>query len=146
MEKIVLSLELNAWHGHATETLWAERVGTQRYRIRSVPFYAKGLRYGDIVTTIPGTQGEMVERIAIRSGHSTYRLFLAKEVSFESAMFQQSWKLLEDLGCTMERATERLIAVDVPPSTSIHDAYYLLEKGERDGVWKFEEGYCTPMV
>jgi hypothetical protein len=143
MEKIVLSLDPNAWHGHATETVWAEQVGTRRYRLKSVPFYAKDLSYGDVVITSPSEQGERVERVAIRSGHSTYRLFLAEDVSFESEVFHRYWKPLENLGCTMERATKRLIAVDVPPSTSIHAAYQRMEDGERRGIWEFEEGYCA---
>ena len=144
MEKIVLSLEPNAWHGHATETVWAEQVGLHRYRIRSVPFYAKDLGYGDVVTTVPKDQGEVVERVTIRSGHSTYRLFLQKSVAFDSPTFQRHWEPILALGCTMERATERLIAVDVPPNAPIHAVYRLLEQGEHDGAWEFEEGYCAP--
>ena len=35
-----------------------------------------------------------------------------------------------------------LLAVDVPPDTDINVVYTLLDKGEKDGIWSFEEGHC----
>ena len=35
-----------------------------------------------------------------------------------------------------------LLAVDVPPGVDVYAAYTLLEKGEADGIWYFEEGHC----
>lgn len=52
------------------------------------------------------------------------------------------WLPLENAGCTYERATGRLLAIDVPPLTEIHLAYGLLEAGEQAGVWSFQEGHC----
>ena len=46
----------------------------------------------------------------------------------------------------VEQATDRLLAIDVPPETDVHAAYALLEKGETDGFWDFEEGHCGHAV
>jgi hypothetical protein len=37
--------------------------------------------------------------------------------------------------------TESLYAIDIPPTVNINEAYKVLEQGEADGVWEFEEGY-----
>lgn len=56
--------------------------------------------------------------------------------------FEKAWDKLQSLGCTYERATDRLIAIDVPPETDIYEAYAVLELGENDKVWGFEEAQC----
>lgn len=45
------------------------------------------------------------------------------------------------------RWSGRLFAIDVPPEADIHGVYSMLEDGEREGAWDFEEGHCGhPMV
>ncbi len=58
-----------------------------------------------------------------------------------ASLFAQSWAPLEALGCTLERATGRLFAVDVPPAADIHEVYDGLAKGAAAGVWDFEEAH-----
>jgi len=143
MEKIVLKLPHDAWHGHATETIWAEKVGQNRYRVRSVPFFAKNVSNEDIVLTHREEGVTIFDQVSIRGGHSTYRLFLAAANGLDGGDFKLLWRQLEQLGCTYERATERLLAVDVPTSNRLKQAYAILERGESSGVWEFEEGYAA---
>jgi hypothetical protein len=56
--------------------------------------------------------------------------------------FQRAWRPLQNLGCTYEVGDRRLFAVDVPQDADIHHVYALLETGEADGIWDFEEGHC----
>ena len=35
-----------------------------------------------------------------------------------------------------------LFSVDVPPSADIYAVYEMLERGENDNVWIFQEGYA----
>jgi hypothetical protein len=39
----------NDWQGYSTESAWAEQVEDSLYRVRNVPFYAKGISIEDIV-------------------------------------------------------------------------------------------------
>ena len=143
IEKIVLSLSPDEWHGYSTETVWAEKVGEGRYRLRSLPFYAKGLSFGDVVNTRTQDGKEVVHSVSLRSGHSTYRAFVKPPVEIGSRDFDRAWRPLQERGCTYERATEHLIAVDVPSSVDLDAVYALLEAGEAAGVWDFEEGHCA---
>lgn len=144
LKKIVARLEAGAWHGHATETVWAERIDESRYRLRSVPFYARGLSVEDVVTTRTEDDVDVITGVSLYSGHSTYRIFLANGTTLESKAFNDHWKQLSGLGCTFERATERLLGIDVPPTADLRRAYDLLAQGEAAGVWEFEEGSVSP--
>ncbi len=141
--KVTFDLAPDAWHGNATESVWAEALGEGRYRIRNVPFYARGIAVSDIViaTAIEGRLH--FKQVLLRSGHSTYRAFLGENVDLDSPRFRTVWMPLEQLGCTLERATTHLLAIDIPPSADLQVAYRLLEAGETAGVWEFEEGHSA---
>jgi len=124
----------------ATESLWAEPIGDNLYRLRNVPFYLRGFSEQDTVRAEEHEGRLAVTDIVERGGHSTYRIFLPEQTTEEQ--FAKDWASLRELGCTYERATRRLVGVDVPPHADVYAAYNVLEKGERDGLWEFEEGHC----
>ena len=138
MVKVVIPLE-QGWHGFGSESVWAEEVAPGTYRLLNVPFYAKGLGLDDIIIA-QHEEGELVfQKASQRSGHSTYRVFTEKGV--ENPTFRLRWRRLESLGVSYEQAGS-LLAVDVPPSSDIHEIYRNLEEGAAEGVWDFDEGYC----
>jgi hypothetical protein len=124
----------------ASESLWAERLGSNLYRLRNVPFYVRGASEQDIVRAEEIEGCLTVLGIIDRGGHSTYRIFLLAQTSEEQ--FSMHWIPLQELGCTYERATRRLVAIDVPPQADVYAVYDVLERGEKNGRWEFEEGYC----
>ena len=139
--KVMFELEPSAWHDHATESVWAIPLGDNKYRLQNVPFHAYGVSYDDIVSAKPNEQGQLiVQGVSERGGHSTYRVILSPETTDRD--FENAWDKLGSLGSTYERATDRLIAIDVPPETDIYEAYAALESGEKDNVWGFEEAHC----
>lgn len=136
LRKVTVELPAAAWHGHATESLWAEPIATNVFKLQNVPFYAKGVSFGDVVRARPERHLWIVEIVLERSGHSTYR------VVCDPPVFERRWPSLSALGCTYERADARLVAVDVPAQSNIWAVYRSLEDGERTGEWDFEEGHC----
>ena len=97
------------------------------------------MSYGDTVLAPPTDERRIVQGVSERGGHSTYRIFLSNTETLKR--FQEYWAPLEAVGCTLERATERLFAVDVPPEADIYRVYDALTKGEAAGVWDFEEAH-----
>lgn len=140
LAKVTFELEASDWHDHATETMWAARLADNVYSLRNVPLYISGVSYGDAVVTQRKRGENLFRRVYERGGHSTYRIFLVGEHSAEQ--FEQAWEPLQKMGCSYERATDYLVAVDVPPATDIYEAYHVLERGENSGVWDFEEAHC----
>jgi len=138
--RVVFPLEQDAWHGSSTERLWAEPVDRRRYRLRNTPFFAFGVSLHDIVFAEERGNQLLFTGISMRSGHSTYRLKLKPA----GADFQRYWIPLQQLGCSYEQG--EVLAVDVPASTDIHQAYEALTAGEAAGAWEFEEGHCGHSV
>ncbi len=136
LEKVVIELGSESWHGHATESLWAESTAGG-FVLRNVPFFAYGCSYGDVVAAEESDEGTwLVTGTVRRSGHSTYRIFVKKEAALPHA-----WGRLASLGCTYERATEHLYAIDVPANSDVDSVYDVLEREKAKGTWDFEEGH-----
>lgn len=137
--RITFRLEPDAWHGSATERLWAEPVGGNRFRLRNSPFYAFDVSNEDIVFASERDGQLEFDGISIRGGHSTYRLKLREHDSSSSA-FLQAWAPIERAGCSFEQGP--VLAVDVRAAADIYQVYTLLEAGKAAGLWDFEEGHC----
>ena len=112
-----------------TESLWAEPVGEDRYRLRNVPVLVFGFSEQDVITATDNNGKLVVTGVATRGGHSTYRLVLPEDTIEEK--FLQDWVRLKELGCTYGRATRHYVAIDVPPHADIYAVYEALEEGER---------------
>jgi hypothetical protein len=121
------------------ETIWAEPVGRNQFRVRNQPLFAMGLSFDDVVSATTRDGLLHLDGVVEHGGHSTYRVMLADKVAWPT--FEQTWAPLRAIGCTFERFTERYLGVDVPPQADIYDAYRLLEAGMAAGVWLFEEAH-----
>ena len=148
--KMHFGLDAKDWHGHGGEFLWAAPIDektSSHFRISNSPYFAKAINHGDIVEATPSGDKAIFEfqKVVERSGHSTYMLI----VKIGSPQFPPYWKMLEDRGCSYESmemnfsiGRRQLLSVDVPPSASIFEVYDILQKGEADGAWAFQEGYA----
>lgn len=139
--KVLFWLEPETGEGAATETLWAERLDERRFRLRNAPFFVFGVSVEDVVLARTSEDGVLeFEAVVVHGGHSTYRLKI--DAAAPAERVQQGWQALEQLGCTYEQGPGALRAVDVSPKANIHKVYALLEQGELEGLWEFDEGHC----
>ena len=139
--KVFIPLPNSDWHSYRSESLFAKPLGGELYKLLNVPFYANGLSCNDVIRATFKQRDLWFDSIRIGGGHSTYRFFVMDEVDEEK--WKLYWEPLETIGCTYERATNRLFAVDVPPKVDIYHVYELLDLGEKAGVWGFEEAHCA---
>lgn len=138
--KLVIRLGDNAWHGYGAESVWVEGMPDKSLRLMNTPFFAKGLSYLDVVDVKVEDNALVFAGVRSRSGHSTYRLIL--ENATTELQFAERWAAMAALGCTYESFGDlRLYAVDVPSTAAVRELYPLLQAGERDGVWDFQEGH-----
>lgn len=140
LAKIVFELQSSEWHDHGTESLWAKPLGNDTYEIDNIPFYAYGVSDKDVVFAMMKDNELLFQNVVKNGGHSTYRIFQNEGVLAQ--VFDVYWKPLDKIGCGKEAGGDGFFAVDVPPETDIYQAYALLEKGEENGIWQFEEGKC----
>jgi hypothetical protein len=137
--KIVIPITESAWHPYTIEVIWATKVDHSRYRIENIPFYAHGLSYHDVIEAEGKGSELFIRDIATRSGHSTYRCYLRKDV--KEMRFKELFVPLQKIGCTYERATASIFALNIPGKVDYWKAYELLQEGEMLKVWDFEEGH-----
>jgi hypothetical protein len=117
------------------EGLWAIPLGEGLFQIDNIPFFATCIALGDVVSAT-SERGELRYREVVRpSGHSTLRLLIHDEKEVPAVR-----ELLEKLGCASERShIPRLISVDVPPAVPLDTLRPLLDEGESQGRWGYEE-------
>lgn len=140
--KVFFFLNQSDWHGYESESVWAEKLSSNQCQLRNTPFFAKGVSFEDIVIVRPENETLIFDSVSIHTGHSTYRVIVDSNVP--KSTFDKYWRPLSFLGCTYESTNnaQLLLAIDVPPKADIYEVYSLLEKGESDNVWGFEEGHC----
>src|SRR5687768_9315146 len=84
------------------ETLWADELGDDRYRLDNLTWYAYGLSLGDIVHATRNESGMLVfQRVVEKSGNRTMRLILETDETTDEMTFE-SRRLLDELralGC-----------------------------------------------
>jgi hypothetical protein len=145
---VTFNLDPEDWHGLPSEGLWAEPVEAAkagaRFRLQNSPFFATGVSYLDTVRARLADEGLEFTDVVARGGHSTYMLLVPPA----SRDFATYWRGLETRGCTYERKSIRLsvgsrmlYSVDVPPSSDFAEISAILDQGERDKVWVFQEGH-----
>jgi hypothetical protein len=111
--KVRFNLQGNLASG---ETMWAEQVGEDLYRILNIPFYAIGYAAGDIVRCITHNEWPEVVGMEHDSGNGTIRIYFANSESPEA---QEVLNELVSVGCEYERASSKLVAVSIPPTMEV---------------------------
>jgi hypothetical protein len=144
--KIGFRLDPKDWDDLELEWLWAKPAGATEYKVCSFPFFVYGISFGDVVSAQAMEGRLFFVQISRRSGHSTYRLLLAKGTTIDSVDFREHWVPLEQMGCSFELAKATWLSVDIPPQVDISVAYSRLESGENEGVWQVFEGHLGHSV
>jgi hypothetical protein len=119
------------------ESMWARQIEGDLFAIRNLPFFAFGLNFDDVVRA-PKKDDEIREvRAVIRpSGHRTLRVVFHAHLTADEQVVQLD--ALNDLGGSFERATDRMVAIDVPPGAAYDAMVAFLTKLETDDDLVFE--------
>ncbi len=129
--------------GPSDDWLWAEPLGSGRFRIESCPFFAYGISRDDVVRTAETARGEAprVEDVLEKSGHRTLRIALDPQVELTDAAVQGLLERLLELGCTHEALRPKLVAIDVPPAVDVAVVAELLQAlvGDRMLLWEWAD-------
>lgn len=129
--------------GDKVEVMHAKERSDGLFALDNAPLYAYNISCGDVFSAVDmGPRGLVFCEILERGGHSTYRVRL--RAGEEHPFFLQRWPAMAALGCSYEGsglADRRLYSIDVPVFTAVPDVYGLLERGEKEEAWEFEEAH-----
>jgi hypothetical protein len=115
--------------GPADDWVWAEPLGSGRFRLESCAFFAYGISRDDVVRAaeVPGDEAPLLEDVIEKSGHRTLRLALDPQKELSDGAVQGLLERLLELGCTHETLRPKLVAVDVPPEADVAVVVELLQ-------------------
>jgi len=104
--------------------------------VASIPFYVQAVAFGDTITTISKTRGQLdFAEIVSRSGYSTSRILLRSLAQSDDVL-----KKLLDFGVMIERVGN-LVAIAAPPSGDADALVDYILDGKKRGLWGAQHGY-----
>lgn len=129
--------------GPVDDWVWAEPLGSGRYRVESCPFFAYGISRDDVVRALDGggEEGPRLEDVVEKSGHRTLRMALDSRVDLGDTMVQGLLERLLEIGCTHETLRPKLVAIDLPGAVDVAIVAELLQALADDGtiVWEWAD-------
>jgi hypothetical protein len=140
MVKIRIALSEENLAGAEAEWVWVEPQGDGTYVLKNAPFYANELSCEDIVRAEPEEGHLAFKGVVRRGGHSTYRIYA--NVGRTTPDVIALLETLQSMPCDIERATDKLVGVDVLPEADVYKVYEILAESERAGIIDFQEGHC----
>ncbi len=136
--RLLLKLDRDAdQQGPDEEWLWAEPLGSGRFRIESTPFFAYGVSHGDVVVAEEAGGLPRLEGVERKSGHRTLRIALA-EWDVDRPEVSRFLEELLVVGCTYEALPPKLVALDVPPDVDVGEVVSRLQVQVSDGILVWE--------
>jgi len=140
-----LKAEAPNWPPVSVERLWGEKTTVEyEMRLLNVPFFARGVAYGDLVHVRPDqNRHELVfERLNGESGHSTLRITL-----LDKRARREVQDRLREVGCSWETAAQfsALLAVDVPADGDYGALRDWLKGRAREGAIEFQESAISAL-
>ena len=135
-----IRVPLDAASGPADDWLWAEPLGSGRFRIESCPFFAYGVSRDDVVVAAPppGDESPRLEDVIEKGGHRTLRAALDPAVDVAHPRVQDLLGRLLEMGCTHETLRPKLVAVDLPTAVDVAGAVALLQALSDEGLLLWE--------
>ena len=127
--------------GPEDEWLWAEPLGSGRFRVESTPFFAYGLSHGDVVRAAERTDLPRLEEVERKSGHRTMRIALDAGWDLDRGEVQRFLDGLLTLGCTYEAMPPKIVALDLPPDVDVAEVVSRLQVqwGDQVLVWEWAD-------
>ena len=127
--------------GYDSETLWAEPLGANRYRIWNLPVFAYNLDMRAIVECEPDPAGGLpiVTRVLEQGDCFTVRLYFSTRASDEQ--IQEVLDLLSQRRALFEKNSRELWAVGLRTAEDYEWLESTLARFVGDGILKFESSF-----
>ena len=127
--------------GVSGERLWAVPVGDDVYEIRSSPWHARNINWGDWVKVVAPSDDQWPRFVSIikRSGHRTMHVcFLSDNTEQKAAILKE----INRLGASYENADDKVYAVDCEPEIAVGPLVNYLSQLKDIGVINFRISEC----
>lgn len=116
------------------ETVWGLEVENSLYKIENIPFYVRGISFGDLVSVDRIGNELFFNELIELSGHSVIRVIV-----FDSSQTDELTRRMSQMSCDYEGShIDGFLAFDCPPVANYSEIVQYLEEGENRGKWEYE--------
>ena len=127
-----------------SKSMWAVPLGHSRFQLDNIPFFVCGVSCIDTVSAQRETSGLLKYYQLLESGgHSTLRVIFHNSATDLRPLRDRVNELrnrLRELGCPSEQShIPGLISIDIPREVDITEARTILDAGERQQLWGYEQ-------
>jgi hypothetical protein len=133
------------------ESMWAIPLGHSRFQLDNIPFFVCGVSCFDTVSARQEADGLLkYDQLLESGGHSTLRVIFHDNATDPRPLRERARELrnrLRELGCSSEQShIPGLISIDIPPEVDITEARAILDAGETQQLWGYEEANLAHSV
>jgi hypothetical protein len=143
--RFALDRDKSGWPPAESEGLWAQPVGSGKFRLDNTPWFVRGVAADDVVVAKPDDAGVLwFVELAERGDRVVVRVIPRPDGPLYGDR-QAVVDAFSPLGISGEgMATPvNMVAFDIGPEAPFASVKDLLERGEADGWWDYEEGCVT---
>ncbi|NTW42798.1 MAG: DUF4265 domain-containing protein [Cellulomonadaceae bacterium] len=140
--RFALERDESGWPPAESEGLWAQLAGPGRFRLDNTPWFVRGVAAGDIVEAEPDEAGTLwFVDVVERSGRVVVRVIPRRDGALRGDR-QAVLDAFAPLGVSGEAMASpvSIVALDIGPDAALAPVRALLERGEAEGLWHYEEG------
>ena len=143
--RFALDRDAAGWPPAESEGLWAKPDGPGRFRLDNTPWFVRGVAAEDVVEAKPDDAGVLWFVRLLERGERVVIRVIPQEDRPLRGDRQAVLDAFTPLGVTGEGMTTpvNMVALDVGPEAIVASVKELLERGEADGRWHYEEGCVT---
>jgi len=120
------------------ESMWAEPVGDDIYRLENVPFFCYGINFQDELKALPDDDDILeVSEVVKRSGNKTIRICFDKTIASKDSQ-EPYLNVLRNLDCSLERWDETYLAINIRKTADYNQVYEQLDEWCDKEILAFE--------
>lgn len=129
-----LEQDEDEWPPYPVESVWCTRVEGDHFKLINVPFFVKGVAWGDIVCAKGDDDTLWFDRLVQKSGYATVHVS-----SFNAEKSARLLQWCKDNDCILEAAFNgKYFALGIPPKVPEADWMAFLQGMEFSGENAFE--------
>jgi hypothetical protein len=138
--RFVLEQDDEGWPPAASEDIWAVPLSSEVARVDSIPWFVQNIALDDLIGVRSVGEGRAAYVEKLRwSGNCTLRIVPLADDS--EAGIRELVELLSQYNVEIEIIEQfGIVATNVRNSVNVVALKKLLDKGERQGIWTYEEG------
>jgi len=137
--KILFRFYSDVLEQDTVETMWAEIMDEDAgiYQLDSIPFYAKNLAAGDVISAVYNDDEGMLtyKETVSYSGNSTVQVIIFDQTADTAGIM----KIFEELGCSTEQFKGKYFVIDVPVELSYTPIRAKLKELSEAGIIDYAE-------